>query len=113
MISINPVPANVHFSVRDNLDPDSNVTKESDSHSEILSEAMISIREGIHRVLTEKCPEPTTETSRIFETTSEVCDSSLQSTFMAIPTCGTTPIPLEVLWEWLTGNYLSERNLRS
>jgi hypothetical protein len=34
MISIKPVPANAHLSIRDNLDPDANVTEESDLHSE-------------------------------------------------------------------------------
>jgi hypothetical protein len=33
MISIKPVPPNAAFSIRDNLDPDSNVTEESNLHS--------------------------------------------------------------------------------
>jgi hypothetical protein len=32
-ISINPVPQNAHFSIRDNLDPDSNGTEESERHT--------------------------------------------------------------------------------
>jgi hypothetical protein len=36
----------------------------------------------------------------------------LQSTLMSIPTCGVRPIPLDVRWEGLAGNCLSERNLR-
>jgi hypothetical protein len=34
MISTNPIVANVHTSIRDNLDPDSNLTEESYLHSE-------------------------------------------------------------------------------
>jgi hypothetical protein len=34
MISINPVPMNPQTSIRDNFDPDSNVTEQSDRHSE-------------------------------------------------------------------------------
>jgi hypothetical protein len=33
MISIKPVLTNAHFSIRDNLDPDSNLTEEIDLHS--------------------------------------------------------------------------------
>jgi hypothetical protein len=46
MISIKPVPLNVFFSIRDNLDPDSNLTKESDLHSEKHSQPKISTDEG-------------------------------------------------------------------
>jgi hypothetical protein len=34
MISIKPVSLNPYFSIRDNLDPDSNITEKSDLHSE-------------------------------------------------------------------------------
>jgi hypothetical protein len=39
-------------------------------------------------------------------------DCELQSTFMAMPTRGAPPIPLDEFWEGLAGNCLSERNLR-
>jgi hypothetical protein len=136
MISIKPASLNAQFTISDNLDPDSNVTEESDLHlhkhsvfktstdagiwtnfkpvfeniplsicfnlepfskttdvnlslPEMLSDEMNSIREGIQRVLPEKCPPPTAETNRItpsvtinrgqnspaiFQTTREVCD---------------------------------------
>jgi hypothetical protein len=34
MISTKPLPSNAHLSIRDNLDPNSNVIEESDSHKE-------------------------------------------------------------------------------
>jgi hypothetical protein len=46
MISINPVPANAHFSIRDNIDPDSNVTEESDMHQEKHPSPTTSTDEG-------------------------------------------------------------------
>jgi hypothetical protein len=47
MISNKIVPMNAYFSIRDNLDPDSNVTEESDLHSEKHPSPKISTDEGI------------------------------------------------------------------
>jgi hypothetical protein len=46
-ISINSVPANARFSIRDNLDSDSNLTSESELHFEKQSSPHISIDERI------------------------------------------------------------------
>jgi hypothetical protein len=46
MILIKPVRKNAHFSIRDNLDPDSNVTDENDSHQEKHSSPKTSTDEG-------------------------------------------------------------------
>jgi hypothetical protein len=46
MISITPLQLNASFSIRDNLDPDSNVTEESDRHSEKHLSPNTSIDEG-------------------------------------------------------------------
>jgi hypothetical protein len=46
MISIKPVPQNAHSSIRDNLDPDSNVTKESEMQSEKHLSSKTSTDEG-------------------------------------------------------------------
>jgi hypothetical protein len=47
MISIKPVPANAHPSIRDNFDPDSNRTDESDLHPEKQLALKISTDAGI------------------------------------------------------------------
>jgi hypothetical protein len=47
MISIKPIRQNAAHSIRDNLDPDSNVTEESDSHSKKQLESKNSTDEGI------------------------------------------------------------------
>jgi hypothetical protein len=47
MISIKPVPQNAFASIRDNLEPDSNVTEESEMHSEKQLSAKTSTDAGI------------------------------------------------------------------
>jgi hypothetical protein len=47
MISIKPVPRNAFFSIRDNLDPDSNITEESDLQQRKHPSPKTSIDEGI------------------------------------------------------------------
>jgi hypothetical protein len=47
MISTKPVSRNASASIRDNLDPDSNVTEESDLHSEKQSAPKFSTDEEI------------------------------------------------------------------
>jgi hypothetical protein len=47
MISTKPVPRNAFFLIRDNLDPDSNRTEESDPHPEKHSLPNISTDAGI------------------------------------------------------------------
>jgi hypothetical protein len=47
MISIKPVSSNAFSSVRDNLDPDSNLTEESDLHLEKYPQPKISTDAGI------------------------------------------------------------------
>jgi hypothetical protein len=46
MIPIKPVPRNTDFSIRDNLDSDSNVTQESDLHSKKHFQSRISSDAG-------------------------------------------------------------------
>jgi hypothetical protein len=47
IISINPVSQNASFSIRDNIDPDSNLTSESEPHFEKQFSLNTSTDEGI------------------------------------------------------------------
>jgi hypothetical protein len=46
MISMKPDFANAHFSIRDKIDPDSNITEESDQHSKKQPSLKTSTNEG-------------------------------------------------------------------